>query len=141
MEIGGEHEDSYDPDFCIYNEVVVHDGAGGFTIYGYPESVFPPTDFHSATLVGDRIVIIGRLGYPDQRQPGTTPVFILNCADWSIQELKTTGPAPNWLNHHTALLLDDHRILVRGGKCDCDDNTEAWILDLRQQKWIPKVDS
>ena len=52
IEIGGEHEDSYDPDFCIYNEIFVHDGKGEFEIMGYPETVFPPTDFHSATLVG-----------------------------------------------------------------------------------------
>ncbi|MDB5347068.1 MAG: ankyrin repeat protein [Schlesneria sp.] len=25
VQIGGEHEDYYDPDFCIYNEVVVHE--------------------------------------------------------------------------------------------------------------------
>ncbi len=25
LQIGGEHEDYYDPDFCIYNEVFVHD--------------------------------------------------------------------------------------------------------------------
>src|SRR5262245_20211093 len=51
IEIGGEHEDHYDPDFCIYNDVVVHRGDGAFDIFGYPEDVFPPTDFHTATLV------------------------------------------------------------------------------------------
>lgn len=55
IEIGGEHEDYYDPDFCIYNDVVVHYGGGRFEIFGYPEEVFPPTDSHSATLVGDVI--------------------------------------------------------------------------------------
>src|SRR5581483_4661437 len=54
--VGGEHEDSYDPDFCIYNDVVIFTPAGGIEIYGYPRDVFPPTDFHTATLVGDRIV-------------------------------------------------------------------------------------
>lgn len=59
LEIGGEHEDFYDPDFCIYNDVFVHEGKGGFEIFGYPEEVFPPTDFHSASLVGSWIYIIG----------------------------------------------------------------------------------
>src|SRR5262249_36012233 len=45
VQIAGEHEDGYDPDFCIYNDVFVHAGVGSVVIYGYPESVFPPTDF------------------------------------------------------------------------------------------------
>src|SRR5207253_1603305 len=64
LEIAGEHEDHYDPDFCIYNDVVVFDGKGGFEILSYPETVFPPTDFHTATRVDDSLYIIGCLGYP-----------------------------------------------------------------------------
>jgi hypothetical protein len=26
VQIGSEHEDDYDPDFCIYNDVFVHGG-------------------------------------------------------------------------------------------------------------------
>ena len=62
VQIGGEHEDYYDPDFCIYNDVFVHERDGSITIYGYPESAFPPTDFRTATLVGDSIYVIGSLG-------------------------------------------------------------------------------
>lgn len=40
VQIAGEHEDPYDPDFCIYNDVFVHDGKGGIEIYGYPMEVF-----------------------------------------------------------------------------------------------------
>ena len=43
--VAGEHEDSYDPDFHIYNDVVVFDPSGEYEIYGYPQNVFPPTDF------------------------------------------------------------------------------------------------
>jgi hypothetical protein len=82
VHIGGEHEDFYDPDFCIYNDVVViatpqlsnpatssmpeddipddYDIAlprvvapENITIYGYPIDVFPPTDFHTSTYVCD----------------------------------------------------------------------------------------
>jgi hypothetical protein len=45
---GGEHEDFYDPDFCIYNDVFVHERDGSVAIYGYPESVFPPTDYDAS---------------------------------------------------------------------------------------------
>src|SRR5215213_4761385 len=60
--IAGEHEDSYDPDFYIYNDVVVRRPDGAIEIFGYPRDAFPPTDFHSATLVDDRVVIVGSLG-------------------------------------------------------------------------------
>ena len=63
LQIAGEHEDHYDPDFCIYNDVVIHDGKGAAQIYIYPEGIFPPTDFHSATQLDDAIILIGNLGY------------------------------------------------------------------------------
>ncbi len=66
VEIAGEHEDSYDPDFCIYNDVTVFDGKGNIEIWGYPEQVFPPTDFHSATLVDDYIYVVGSIGYRER---------------------------------------------------------------------------
>ncbi|MCA9108751.1 MAG: ankyrin repeat domain-containing protein [Planctomycetaceae bacterium] len=34
VQIGGEHEDYYDPDFCIYKDVVVHERSGAFQIMG-----------------------------------------------------------------------------------------------------------
>src|SRR4029079_15688756 len=37
VQIAGEHEDWYDPDFCIYNDVFVHGADGSVFIYGYPE--------------------------------------------------------------------------------------------------------
>src|SRR5262245_7582722 len=40
--IAGEHEDFYDPDFYIYNDVVVIDDKR-IEIFGYPVESFPPT--------------------------------------------------------------------------------------------------
>ena len=40
-----------------------------------PRSVFPPTDFHTATLVGDDIYMVGSLGYLGTRRYGETPVY------------------------------------------------------------------
>lgn len=34
VQIGREHEDFYDPDFCIYNDGVIHEGSGRFRIMG-----------------------------------------------------------------------------------------------------------
>ncbi len=115
VQIAGEHEDWYDPDFCIYNDVVVLDGRGKAQFYIYPADVFPPTDFHSATLVDGAIILIGSLGYPESRQPGQTQVLRLHLTDFSIDRIEATGPQPGWISSHRAR-LDDDRIVVWGGK-------------------------
>lgn len=116
IEIAGEHEDSYDPDFCIYNEVFHHKGGGDFTIYQYPKNVFPPTDFHTATLVGRYIYIIGNLGYHQDRLYGTTPVYRLAIDDFRIQEMETSGEYPGWIHDHSAELKNLSVIRLQGGE-------------------------
>ena len=74
IQIAGEHEDSYDEGFCIYSDVFVHTPNGEIQIFGYPEAVFPPADFHTATLVGEYLYIVGSLGYYGQGIFGVTPV-------------------------------------------------------------------
>ncbi len=112
--IAGEHEDHYDPDFCIYNDVVVLDLDGSVAIYGYPEDIFPPTDFHSATLVGDRVIVIGRLGYMGERQSGVTPVMVLDLAGYEIQKLPSQGELPGWIFGHEAELGPEGITIRRG---------------------------
>ena len=133
--IGGEHEDHHDPDFCIYNDVIVLRRAAGkdevdlesgeVEIYGYPEAVFAPTDFHSATLVGDRIYVIGRLGYGTTRVEGVTPIVCLNTSTYEIEQVMASGPAPGLIYKHQAV-FDEVRgaITVRGGKI-CVNGAEA----------------
>lgn len=142
VQIGGEHEDSYDPDFCIYNEVFVHDGTGGIEIYGYPREVFPPTDFHSATLVGNFIHVIGNLGYrEDSQEKGQ--VFRLDTRTWAMERLETTGSGPGWIYAHRAELVDGH-IKISGGKSvikkgdekgSLVNNSEQWKLDPESAHW------
>lgn len=140
--IGGEHEDHYDPDFCIYNDVVVEHIDGSLDIYIYPQSVFPATDFHSATLVNDEIFIIGRLGYHDQRHIKQTPVFILNIDNFSIRKQETTGSNPGWIFGHNATLLEDGKsLLIRQGEIysgpetPVTENINEWSLDLSSGSW------
>lgn len=115
VQIAGEHEDWYDQDFFIYNDVVVHDGAGNTQIYIYPQEVFPPTDFHTATLVDDAIILVGSLGYKENRPTGETQVLRLNLKDFSITPIKTSGESPGWISRHQAR-LDGDRIVIWGGK-------------------------
>lgn len=124
VEIAGEHEDHYDPDFCIYNDVVVHHGDGTFDLFGYPQDVFPPTDFHSATFCAPYIYIIGNLGYPQDRRQGKTPVYRLLCDTWAIEPVHSTGDVPGWIHGHKAKLISDHEIEIRGGLVEPGGNTE-----------------
>jgi Ankyrin repeats (3 copies) len=138
VEIGGEHEDSYDPDFCIYNDVVVHDGQGNFQIFGYPQAVFPPTDFHTATLVGGYIYIIGRLGYYQNRNYHQTPVYRLDCRSYQIEPVITTN-SPGWIYKHRAEYLDSGVIVISGGLIEdakeSKENSIEYRLDLETLAW------
>jgi hypothetical protein len=140
--IAGEHEDHYDPNFYIYNDVVIEDLDGSIAIYGYPEEEFPPTDFHSATLVGSEIIIIGNLGYDEERKQGFTQVLYLNICSFSIRERVTSGHMPGWIHKHQAVLSNDGQsILVTGGKIDREgdrflvENIDDWRLILKSGIW------
>jgi hypothetical protein len=141
ISIGGEHEDSYDPDFYIYNDVVVTDPAGRIEILGYSEEPFPPTDFHTATLAGDRIVVIGSLSYPKLRKD-RTQVVVLDTHTYAFDRIDTSGVGPLWLHKHSAELADNGRtIVVRGGLIDNPrwpsliENIDDWRLDVDAWRW------
>ena len=141
--IAGEHEDHYDPDFYIYNDVVVLHPDGKIDVFGYPRESFPPTDFHSATLVDNRIIIIGCLGYPDDRKPGSTPVFVLDLESFGVSSVQTFGVSPGWIHRHGARLTDDGASIVirrgeldRGGKnTSLVENIDDWKLHLGDWRW------
>ena len=143
IQIAGEHEDHYDPDFYIYNDVFVHHPNGLVDIFCYPKELFPPTDFHTATLIGDTIYIIGSLGYPGSRQFGETPVYCLDTNTLQISHVKTTGDQPGWISKHRAFLAGPHEIRVWGGKITVmanesesyEDNQESWVLDTSSLRW------
>ena len=143
MQIAGEHEDSYDPDFYIYNDVFVHHPDGTIQIYGYPEASFPPTDFHTATLVGEYIYIIGSLGNYGARQYEQTPVYRLDTRNFSIARVSTQGDNPGWIYKHRAKRLSDQEIQIQGGtivsviKGDEQfvENDASYILDLTSGAW------
>ena len=141
--VAGEHEDFYDPDFCIYNDVIVKYPDDQIEIFAYPRDVFPPTDFHSATLVGDRVILIGNLGYRDERRPGYTQVFALSLEDLRMGRIETHGQMPGWIGRHEASLGSDGGIVIsRGQVIDVRDakqrlrkNLDDFSLDLARGEW------
>jgi ankyrin repeat protein len=143
VQIGGEHEDYYDPDFCIYNDVFVHGRDGSLAIYGYPQSVFPPTDFHTATLVGSHIYVIGSLGYRGARRPGETPVYRLDIHTLRMEHVDAGGEAPGWIYQHRATAVKAHEIRIWGGTVvtasgseeSRQENAAAFVLDLECLAW------
>jgi ankyrin repeat protein len=142
VQIGGEHEDSYMSDFCIYNDVFLHNPDGSIQIFGYPELVFPPTDFHTATLLGECIFIIGALGYSGTRQYGTTPVYRLHTKTFQMEQVTCRGDAPGWIYKHRALRANAHEIrihdgeIVTGGKKEMHaQNARSFILDTQRLVW------
>jgi hypothetical protein len=141
--VAGEHEDFYDADFFIYNDVILRHPDGRIEIFGYPREIFPPTDFHSATLVGNRLILIGNLGYPEDRRPHETPVFALDLTTFAFAPVSTSGGNPGWIHGHTASLSADRQsLLVHGGKLDpggpgrsLPENIDDWRLDLVSWTW------
>lgn len=146
--IAGEHEDYYDPDFYIYNDVQVTAPDGTIELYGYPREVFPPTDFHTATLVGDHIYVIGNTGYRDDRRD-RTQVLRLDVRTLAIAQLTTTGTDPGWISKHTAALSPDGRtIAISGGRVEVEvdgsfelrDVVDDHALDLETLTWTRTTD-
>lgn len=143
VQIGGEHEDFYDQDFCIYNDVFIHEPDGSVAIYGYPDSVFPPTDFHTSTLVNSFIYMIGSLGYAGTRRYGETPVYRLDIRSLQIVRLETRGEAPGWIFKHRAVGIRPHGIRVWGGTVvrgndneeSHEENPDSFVLDLDRLVW------
>lgn len=141
--IGGEHEDGCDPDFCIYNDVIVRGEEGETRIFGYPRYDFPPTDFHTATYVErlSGIIVIGGLGYKEDRIPGITNVFTLFLDSYYMKSVETSGENPSWIwEHYAVLSLGGEAIVVYGGKVlnaegGTVDNTDVYRLTLASMKW------
>lgn len=144
VQIAGEHEDHYDPDFCIYNDVFLHHPDGRIDIFAYPREVFPPTDFHTATLMQDgHIYVIGSAGYYGEREYGRTPVYRLDTKTFAIERIDCGGESPGWIYSHRASRVSDAKIEVTSGTLVTSDgdaeshttNERAFVLDVKSRKW------
>ena len=143
VEIAGEYGEYHDPDFCIYNDVLVHDGKGNCDIYAYPREIFTPTEFHTATLVRKYIYIIGNLGYYEDIRSGYTQVFRLDTDSMKIKRIETGGDVPGWINRHKAHHDGKSTITITGGRIHVEtddnikyiDNNHQYQLCLKSRQW------
>jgi hypothetical protein len=139
--IGGEHEDSYDPDFFIYNDVVVFPHNGSFQMYLYRREDFLPTDNHTSTLVNDQIYIIGGLRYAEDRVPNLTTVYRLNLSTFHIEKISTSGDMPGWIyKHNSKYVAEKNEIVVSDGTIyheskEYIENSSVFILNLDKLAW------
>ena len=122
--VGGEHEDSYDPDFFIYNDVVLFRSPDDFDVFTYPVDVFPPTDAHSATLIGDELWLIGNVGYAGERGEGVQ-VLVLDLKTMKMRRQATRGDDPGWLGRQRARYVADEHAVVIGPGFDYRDRGEV----------------
>ena len=140
LQIGGEHEDFSDPDFHIYNDVINLSPKGEVQLYLYPKDIFPPTDFHTSTKIGNDIMIIGALGYREDRIEGHTNMHVLNLDDFSIKSIPSSGDNPGWIFEHITLWdEEDGCLYVLGGRKwnngKLVDNDETYRFTLSTRIW------
>ncbi|KAJ3056194.1 hypothetical protein HK097_007800 [Rhizophlyctis rosea] len=145
IRIGGEHEDFYDPDFFIYNDVtIVIPETKETHVFQYPRDVFPPTDFHTATLVDDQIYVIGNVGYMGER--GTkAQVCVLDLKTLAMAMVETDGDDPGWISRHDASLNEGGNIVVAIEKdafCVKDGGCQPgkWVFSVADARWM-KLDT
>ncbi len=145
--IGGEYEDFYMPDFQIYNDLVIVYPDRRIELYVYPSPIFPPTDFHTATRIDDKIYLIGNLGYDGYRSERSTPVFCLDSSTLELQRVATHGSAPGWIHEHQAVAKEDGTIHVSKGKLwqaarrSGRENINEWQLDPTTGQWVQLTDN
>jgi hypothetical protein len=114
--------------FFIFNDVVIyHPQSQSYELYRYPTDVFPPTNFHSATLLGDSIWIVGNLGYKHDRGD-VTPVYRLQLDTLAIHKVEIDGDSPGWINEHAAEARGE-------GVIEIMDEAGVWELNVLHRKW------
>lgn len=142
IQIGGTFGHEYSTDYCVYNDVIVHEAGKPARVFLYPCDVFPPTDFHTATVVGDWIYVIGALGYLTDRDPETCPIYRIHVLTMHIEKVTPTGDDPGRMFCHEAVRLEGNRILVRQGKLSThqppfNQSCPPRIFDPNRHAWLP----
>jgi hypothetical protein len=139
--VAGAYFDPSDPNYAVYNDVIVKDWNSNLDIYGYPVSDFPPVDFHTTTPVGEGLYVVGGRGCDEDRVVGTTPVFRLDLESMEIHRLEVKGEEPGWIYGHEAVWwAAEQSVLIWGGeifRCQSHStpNKAMWAFDVYAHTW------
>lgn len=92
-----------------------------------------PTAGHSASIVGDRMIVFGGSHVPGT---GNNEVWVFNFIDLTWQRKHTSNKRPNPRYGQTQVTLDENHILVIGG-CGGPNQifNDLWILCLDTDPW------
>lgn len=94
----------------------------------------PPIAFHSASILGDQMVVFGGTELYDTRS-NEIWVFDFEEVKWSKPRTNNVKPSPRY--GQSQVTLDDHHILIIGG-CGGPNQIlhDAWLLTICPQKWL-----
>ncbi len=136
--VGGYHyEDLLDGSSHVYNDVVVLGPGDEVAIYGYPEAVFPPTHDHSATLWGERLLLVGSQQRGRRFPMPHTPVYLLDLRTMTIEPVRSHGVALGCFPDHDAWLDGEGGLVVQHSP----DFLPRWRLDLATWEWTKAPDA
>ena len=62
------------------------------------------------------MILIGNLGYPQQRLIGQSQVYVYDIATRCFRRIETAGEIPGWISAHEATFDGQNGIIVKGGK-------------------------
>lgn len=93
-------------------------------------SVPAPRGGHSATLVGNRIIIWGGADRQQQYQPG---VYALNLSTTRWEQLEAKGKAPDPRSGHSAVAWGEDGIVIYGGMSTVLEKFfgDCWLLQIK----------
>lgn len=130
--IGGEYDDYYDPNFFIYNDVIVL-ANDKITIYEYPTETFPATDFHKALLIDNYIWLFGSIGYNSStKKQERIQVCRLDINTMKMELIKTIGDSPLWMcfrePHQKCYLQGSNEVIIEHTK-------NKWMFNITTLVW------
>lgn len=136
--VGGYHyEDLLEGASWVYNDVVVLGPGDEIAIFGYPESLFPPTYDHSATLWGERLLLVGSQHRGRRVPMPQTPVYLLDTTTMAIEAVRTHGLALGCFPDHDAWLDGEGGLIVQHSP----SFLPRWRLDLATWEWSKATDA
>ncbi|KAK6177457.1 hypothetical protein SNE40_015553 [Patella caerulea] len=96
----------------------------------------PPTAGHSASIVGDSMVIFGGSQAPGQ---GSNDVYVFDFLECYWRKEPTVGVKPNPRYGQSQVTLDDGHILIMGGCGGANQIfSDVWLLNLSDDGWTWK---